>query len=162
MRTLYVDFDNTIVNTIKTVVDLYTEKFKKEKGFKYVDWIDVNTYDFDELNLLTKRDLNNFFNSEEFFDRCEFHHFAKEVLKDLSYIYDIKICSLGTKSNLDGKKKFIKKHLPFVKEFIGIDSIKNTDKSSICMKKAYFIDDRADMLESSGAKVKICFGDEYS
>ena len=155
-KILYVDFDNTIANTIKTVTDLYNEKYKNEKSYRVVEWIDVNTYNFMELKLMSREDLKNIFR------RCEFHHFAKEVLENLSDIFDIKVCSLGSSKNLKQKEEFIHRHLPFVSEFIGLDDVKYADKSMVDMKESVFIDDRADMLENSNAKVKICFGDEYS
>lgn len=42
----------------------------------------------------------------------------------------------------------------FVSEFIGLDDVKYADKSMVDMKEGVFIDDRADMLENSNAKIK--------
>ena len=50
MKTLYLDFDCTIVNTIKAIVSLYNEDFKYYKNFKYINWIDINTWNFTECN----------------------------------------------------------------------------------------------------------------
>lgn len=38
VKTLYVDFDGTLVATIDAIVDLYNEDFQYYKKFHYVNW----------------------------------------------------------------------------------------------------------------------------
>lgn len=44
IKTLYIDFDGTLVNTIESIVDLYNEDFKYYKNFNYIRWCDIDTY----------------------------------------------------------------------------------------------------------------------
>lgn len=48
IKTLYIDFDGTLVNTIESIVDLYNEDFKYYKNFNYIRWCDIDTWGFEE------------------------------------------------------------------------------------------------------------------
>ena len=50
IKTLYVDFDGTLVATIDAIVDLYNEDFQYYKKFNYVNWWTVDTWRFEECN----------------------------------------------------------------------------------------------------------------
>lgn len=80
-----------------------------------------------------------------------------------------KICivSMGTLPNLKGKEIWLKNHIPNFKntkniEFIGCDLDRYKDKSHIDMSDGILIDDEVKNLNSSNAKLKICFGDKYN
>ena len=45
-KKLFVDFDNTVVDSIDAIVSLYNEDFKYYKNFKYVHSCNVTSYDF--------------------------------------------------------------------------------------------------------------------
>ena len=84
----------------------------------------------------------------------------KEVLDRLKEKYEIIIISMGACPNLFGKEIWIKDNLPSTK-FIGIDMKKHKDKSHVDMSGAVLIDDEKRYLDSSNAKMKICFGEKY-
>lgn len=46
IKTLYIDFDGTLVNTIESIVGLYNEDFKYYKNFNYIRWWDIDTWGF--------------------------------------------------------------------------------------------------------------------
>ena len=72
MKTIFLDFDCTITNTIKAIVSLYDEDFKYYKKFKYINWTDINTWNFTECNCASAEYINTYFNQQRFFDRLEY------------------------------------------------------------------------------------------
>lgn len=161
-KKLILDFDGVIVNTIKAICDCYSDTYKNQYGYRPPRWWEVNTWDFrDECPLLEEKMLNHFFNSKEFFDKLEFMPWADEYINDLSDMYEIVVCTIGTKANLVAKKEWLNKYLPCVKKFIGIDFHKYDNKSHIDMSNCIFVDDCSRNLDTSNAATKICFGDIY-
>lgn len=121
----------------------------------------MRTWEFKELSLTNKDYILSYFDQPRFFENVEFMDNAFEVISDLLKAeYEICIVSIGTQQNLLGKEIWIKEHIPDI-AFIGIDSSKYKDKSHIDMSNGIFIDDEKRYLDSSNAKIKICFGDEY-
>lgn len=160
-KKLILDFDGVIVNTIKAICDLYELKYKTHPNYKPPRWWEVNQWNFsDECPLLFESDLNDLFNSKDFFSIVEFMPWADEYIKELSDSYNISVCSIGSANNLKLKKKWLNENLSCVKEFIGID-LKYKDKSHIDMSGCIFVDDCATNLNTSNADKKICFGDVY-
>ena len=156
---LFIDYDSTITNSIKAIVDLYNEDFKYYKKFEYIHWTDIRTWDFLECNCAKPEYINTYFNQQRFFDRVEFMDNAEEVLKRLKDKYEIIIVSMGYSPNLRAKEYWIKEHMPYTK-FIGINFKKHEDKSHIDMSNGIFIDDNAKYFNTN-AKYQICFGDIY-
>lgn len=160
-RKLYIDFDNTLVCSIKCVCDLYNEDFKYFPDFKPVNWVDMKTWEFNELNLASREYVLTYFGQPRFFEHLEFMDNAYEVLlKLINDGYEICIVSMGTSQNLLGKKIWLEKHLPGVK-FVGCDFNTYKNKSHIDMSDGILIDDEKRYLDSSNASIKICFGYEY-
>ncbi|MDE7476624.1 MAG: hypothetical protein K2M91_01515 [Lachnospiraceae bacterium] len=157
---LYCDYDNTLVNSIKTIAYLYNEDYKYYPDYKYIHWTDINTYNFAECNCAMTKDLVRYFTQPRFFEKSEFMDNAKEVLNKLKDKYEIIIVSMGLSQNLFGKEIWIKDNLPFAK-FIGINMEDYKDKSHIDMSDGILIDDEKRYLDSSNANTKICFGDVY-
>ena len=156
---LFIDYDSTITNSIKAIVDLYNEDFKYYKKFEYIHWTDIRTWDFLECNCAKTEYINIYFNQQRFFDIVEFMDNAEEVLNRLKDKYEIIIVSMGYSPNLRAKEYWIKEHMPYTK-FIGINFKKHEDKSHIDMSNGIFIDDNAKYFNTN-AKYQICFGDIY-
>jgi 5'(3')-deoxyribonucleotidase len=165
MKKLFLDFDCTIVDSVKTYCNIYNKIYEDKDGFKEADYNKVNRYDLkDQCPMAAHQE--EIFSSEEFFKHVEFMADAKEVIERLSKEYEVIICSIGTLDNISYKSQWIKNNLGFIKNIILIcNSVEKggirTDKSIVDMKNAIFIDDHADNLESSNAELKICFGKEY-
>lgn len=159
-KTIFCDMDCTLFNTIAAIVFLYDEDFKYYSDYEKVHWIDVKSWDFAELKVATKEQINTYFNTQRFFDTVEMYANAKEVLDELSKEYNIVFVSHGFSPNLRAKEVWIKEHFPYAK-FIGVNLKEHKDKSCVDMNGGIFIDDRADNLKSSNAEVKVCFGDDY-
>jgi 5'(3')-deoxyribonucleotidase len=165
MKKLYLDFDCTIADSVKTYCSVYNLSYREKQGFKEADYNKVNRYDLkDQCHLVDHQET--IFSNEEFFKHLEFMPHAKEVIERLGSKYDLAICSLGTLDNISYKAQWIKNNLPFIKNVIlvssavAISGIK-MDKSSVNMKDSIFIDDHAENLLSTNAELKICFGKKY-
>jgi len=158
---LIIDFDGTIVNSTKKIVELYDRDFYKYDNYKKLHWTDINTYGFEELTLANKNIVLDYFDDHRFFIDLEYMENAKEVLDELKDEYEINICSIGRKMNLYYKKQWIEKNIPYA-NFIGIDLSKG-DKSSIDMSDCLvMLDDNIDMLHSVNIKHKVIYGDELA
>lgn len=161
IKTLYVDFDGTLVATIDAILELYNEDFKYYKDFHYVNWWTVNTWGFEECNCAPPGYVDLYFNQPRFFEKLHFMPWAEKVINELSKYYRIKIVSHGYSPNLSLKEIWIKDRLSNV-EFIGVNLKEYSDKSHIDMSDGLFIDDNSNNLITSNAKDKICFGEIYS
>lgn len=160
IKKLFIDYDNTIVNSIKTITNLYNEDYKYYPDYKCIHWTNINTYNFTECKCATTKDLLKYFTQPRFFEKAEFMDNAKEVLNRLKDKFEIIIVSMGFQPNLFGKEIWIKDNLPFAK-FVGVDMEEYKDKSYVDMSDGILIDDEKRYLDSSNVDEKICFGDVY-
>ena len=159
-RKLYIDVDNTFIDTIRCITNLYNEDFSAYPKYKFVHPCQMNTWGFEELKLADKDYINMYFNQPRFFKNVGFMDNAKEVIGRLKEHFDITFVSMGDYANLHLKGKWLKENVPYAK-FIGLNTETYYDKSSIDMSNGILIDDTAKMLETSNAATKICFGDDY-
>lgn len=158
---LYLDFDGTLVNTIKQIVRMYNYDFGYHSNYKYVDWRDINSWDFVECICASKQQINAYFNQPRFFEQVEWMHLAEGILLELSKHYTLKIVTMGNDANFLGKEEWRNnQRIPF-SEIIAIDMNAYEDKSHIDMSGAAFVDDSSKNLITSNAELKICFGKEY-
>lgn len=139
---LYLDFDNTIVNTTKRICEMYNEDFKNHHKFIPSKWYLVNKYDFsDQCPLMNKETLMKYFDEERFFSELEYMENAFEIINKLSKYFDIYIISLGNTENLKIKEVYIHNNLPCIKEFIGCNFNNVKDKKHIDLSDGILIDD---------------------
>jgi 5'(3')-deoxyribonucleotidase len=162
-RKLFLDFDLTIVNSMKKICDIYNEVYANHPKFVPADWTKNTSWDFKEVcPLTTREEINKWFGEERFFENLEFMENAEEVINELSQRYDICVASMGAEPNLSLKRKWIAEHLPCVKEYYPCNwDLGLHDKSHIDMSDCIFIEDSGDMLTTSNATIKICYGKIY-
>ena len=163
---LFLDFDNTIVDTIAAVVSLYNEDYSSHDGFAPINPKDVTSWEFKECNLATYGEIDKYFGDERFFQRIKLYPGARQALRSLSHMYDITIVSHGYAKNLKLKEKWVKDKLfkeifdsSCNAEFIGVDWKEYSDKSHVDMSDSIFVDDSIKNLETSNAKYKILYGE---
>ena len=163
---LFLDFDNTIVDTIAAVVSLYNEDYASHEDFVQVDPKDVTSWEFIECNLATYEEIDRYFGDERFFQRVKLYPSTGQVLRSLSHRYDITIVSHGYVNNLKLKEEWVKDKLfkeifdnSCNAEFIGVDWETHNDKSHVDMSNSIFVDDSIRNLETSSAKYKILYGE---
>jgi 5'(3')-deoxyribonucleotidase len=159
IQKLILDFDLTIVNSIKKIVELYDTDFNLYKNYKKVHWTNINTYSFDELTLINRDIVLDYFDDHRFFYKLEYMDNAKEVLDKLKNKYELIVCSMGRQMNLYYKKEWLNNNLPYIK-FEGVD-LNHGNKQSIDMSGAIILDDNIDNLHNCNADVKLIFGDKY-
>lgn len=160
MEKLFVDYDGTTVNTIKAICEMYEDEFWAQPGYHHVDWSEIESWEFNELDLASAEHIDNYFNKTEFFKRVEFMPWADYILEMLQHYFDIYIISMGSAQNLALKEEWCKEHIPFAK-FIGADFADHKDKSSFDMRNGILIDDVYENLNTCNAQKRICFGDKY-
>jgi len=155
--TIYVDFDNTIFNTIAIMCEYGNKKFNKD--YKYTDMKSWNAKDL--YPNMTKKDLHiifteymwqSKFNKDYIFDNCI------ETLTNQRKNYNICLTSIGVSENIAQKTKFMNKYLKDVIDnwiFLGSRTI-HMDKSIITDSNSIIIDDHYDALHSANVPYKIC------
>lgn len=148
---LFIDFDNTIANSSEVIVDMLNEHFDKNENFEK-----LRKYDFSDLfPECSYWDIEKFFNSDEMFERLKiFPNMIETVDAFKDFFDEISIVTIGTKYNLENKKRFLKEN-NLELTFYGIENNGRSDKSSVDMHNGVFIDDHIGCLHSSNAKIKI-------
>lgn len=148
---LFIDFDNTIANSSEVIVDMLNEHFGKNENFEK-----LRKYDFSDLfPECSYWDIEKFFNSDEMFKRLKILPNMIETVGAFKDFFDeISIVTIGTKDNLENKKRFLKEN-NLELTFYGIENNGRSDKSSVDMHNGVFIDDHIGCLHSSNAKIKI-------
>ncbi|HHU98111.1 MAG TPA: hypothetical protein GXX67_12770 [Petrimonas sp.] len=163
-RRLFVDFDLTLVDSIKAYADTYNIMFKDHPDFTPADPKMITEYDFSCIcPLLTnKEDKKAMWNNPVFFDVLQFiDNDTLPVLKRLHEKYELIICTIGTPSNLALKALWLKDNLPFIDNYILINNGNcEMSKSIVNMRGAIQIDDIPSNLEGN-SEIKILFGKEY-
>ncbi|MFW5891145.1 MAG: 5' nucleotidase, NT5C type [bacterium] len=163
MKKLFLDFDLTIVDSVKAYCLTYNDLFENHPKFEPADYKKCTNYDIREIAPLSQN-IYYIFGHENFFSYCDFiNENTKEILKKLNKKFHIIICSIGNPKNISLKTMWIKENIPFIKDYIMlIDNSKNNistmGKSTINMKNSIIIDDHIRNLKSSNAATKICFG----
>lgn len=149
---LYIDFDNTIVNSSEVIVKMLNESFGEDK-----DWKKLRRYDFKDLfPSCSYWKIERCFESDKMFEEVELLPEVYETLNSFKDKFDkVSVVTIGTDINLEKKRMFVKNRFPFDIELIGIKNDGRSNKGSVDMRDGVFIDDHIDCLHSSNAKVKI-------
>jgi len=161
-KQFFIDFDGTIVNSIKAFCDTYNLIYREHENFIPADWEKVNVYNMkDQCSLI--KDVNEIFTNPYFFWTLQFiNENTYTVLKKLNKKYNVIICSIGVAKNIAFKANWLERKLPFIKEYILISNNGcKMNKSIINMKNSIFGDDIISNLKSSNAKEKFLFGQIY-
>ena len=149
-KKIFVDFDETLTESIKAIMDIVGRENKVYSFYKPLKWDFSDIYPF-----LSAEELEQKFDSDEFFEILKLKPYALEVLGELSKEYEISVVTVASSVSLPKKKIFIKKNFPFIKEVIGVKH--GESKNSVDMSGAIFFDDVEKNLEESNASKKILF-----
>ena len=121
----------------------------------------MQTYDCKECNLLTKERLREYFDRSDFYGLTDVDIIFRDVLAlIIKKGWKPVFVTVGSIPNIAAKKAWLKDDIidnHYDATFIGLVDVK--DKSSVDMSDGIMIDDHPDMLNSSNAAVKICFGE---
>ena len=162
---IFLDFDGTIVDSIKAYCDVYNDKYKHNSKFVAADSTKAYKWDMRDICPLEK-EVSRVFDSPEFFNKLQFiDNNIPSYIRHLQYYYNIIICTIGSNYNIHYKSKWIAEKLPFITQAIYLVNTGNSgaimDKSLPDMSNSILIDDNIKNLHTSNAKHKIIFGKEY-
>jgi len=157
-KIIYLDVDNTIINSKKRVAEIYNQYYRLEDDSS-IKWEDVVNYNFDIESKIIK----------EIFDRFDFYKgitggadIVEDCLETLEILkergYKIIIYSKGTLLNIQYKTEFLNNrfgHLIDGHIFIGASNV-TMGKNQVDMSGGILIDDHIDNLTDNNALYNIC------
>lgn len=148
---VFLDFDSTIVDSIKRFIEIQNSKLGTNKVVN-----ELGTYDFKNVYPdITKKEVYEVFGMDEFFnEKLEAMPNALEVINKYQDDIDFCISTSAYGRNLELKKEWIAKNMPFVKE---VYSSNSNDKSNIDMRRSIQIDDIYECLKYTNAHTKILY-----
>ncbi len=151
---LFVDFDNTMVNSNKAVVNILNKRYGVNKDYR-----DCYKYSYKDLfPQLKEKEVLDIYESDEFYSQLEFVEDSYEILSFVRNSFDICVVSLGTELNLIKKREFIlEKNSDLEIKKVHTNTNNNLDKNFIDMSESILIDDNSECLRNSNAKIKILF-----
>ena len=124
MVTLYVDADDTILDSSKTVIEILNEKYNLSPAKTILDLEDWNYHSIcDEV---TAAEVTEIYNSKDFFDRVKIKKGFESFWRKHKDKFSLKIVTKGTSENLRRKEEYFAKYLPeaeVVGVFVGQDFI---------------------------------------
>lgn len=152
MITIYLDFDNTIVESNKKVIEILNERYGTNKSEA-----DLKDYGYKSIHNISEKEKLSIFESDEFFNNLQFKpHIIDTITKHYDK-FNWVITTKGTKVNLEKKFLWLDEYWPFNMKRIGITN-EDCSKSSINMSGGIQIDDIASALDTK-ADVKILYKD---
>ena len=153
---IFIDFDNTIVNSTKAFIQVYNEKFDAS-----VNYLDVENYDFSPLINLDKEEICKIFSSYDFYRELELFYGVEDVLNYLkeSNLFNIILVTNCSADSIKEKIDYLKRNDldKYFDSKIYLDSGKPYDKSIINMHNSILIDDHRENHLYSNAKFKLCY-----
>ena len=155
MVTLYVDADDTILDSSKAVIEILNEKYNLSPAKTILDLEDWNYHSIcDEV---TPAEVTEIYNSKDFFDRVKIKKGFENFWRKHKDKFSLKIVTKGTSENIRRKEEYFSKYLPEA-EIIGVgfstDTLSDFGKGHIDMTGGIQIDDRTDSLNTN-APIKI-------
>jgi len=156
---LFIDADDTILESSKTVVDILNERFKINPPKTYND---VKDWKYNSIYYqCTNEIVNEIYDSKIFFEKVKIYPDFINFYNNHENDFEWYIVTKGRKSNIEHKQKYFKKYLPKAKvvgcRFNNNNKNENYDKSHINMNYGIQIDDRTDCLIGTNANIKILF-----
>jgi 5'(3')-deoxyribonucleotidase len=160
-KKIFVDFDDTLVNTSKAVCEIYNRRYEGTDGWSPANYKDSFYWNYiDSCPLFTDFERKNIFNEKELFDILEPMENAVLILEELATTYEINVVTIGTRENIKQKATWSGwSQFPMITDIIYFCSeTRHTDKSMFNMLGGIFIDDHPKNLYTSNADRRFIFG----
>lgn len=160
-KKIFVDFDDTLINTSKAVCEIYNKRYEGKDGWSPANYKDSFFWDYsDSCPLFTDSERKNIFSEKELFDILEPMENAALILNELSTTYEINVVTIGTRENIRLKANWSGwSQLPMISDIIYFSSeTRHSDKSMFNMLGGIFIDDHPKNLYTSNADRRFIFG----
>lgn len=151
---IYLDFDDTITQSIENVVRIVNKRYNKN-----VRQEDISEWDFSDVYPdIPLQDIVKVFGEDEFFNTLRLKFGALFTIARYSKYNNIYIVSKVDTQAIEKKNDYIKQHIIGERghiKFIGVPLGKS--KGIVDMSKGIMVDDNADFLRETNAKHKILF-----
>ena len=155
MKTVYVDFDNTIVESNQRVIEILNERYGLSKTED-----DLVDYGYKSIAPITEEEKLSIFSSDDFFSNLRFKSDFLKVLNKYSDKVKFIITTKGTEENLKKKKEWVKDNIPCDIGFVGITN-DSLSKKQVDMSDGIQIDDCTAALDTN-ASLKILYKDNHN
>ena len=155
MTTVYVDFDNTIVESNQKVIEILNDKYGLNKSED-----DLEDYGYISIAPITEEEKLGIFESDEFFSNLKFKSDFLKVLNKYDGKVKFVITTKGTAENLKKKEQWIKENIPGNISFVGITN-NSLSKRQVDMTNGIQIDDCTAALDTN-ADIKILYKDNHN
>lgn len=152
MTTVYVDFDNTIVESNQKVIEILNDKYGLNKSED-----DLEDYGYTSIAPITEEEKLGIFESDEFFSNLKFKSDFLKVLNKYNGKVKFIITTKGTAENLKKKEQWVKENIPGNVSFVGITN-NSLSKKQVDMTNGIQIDDCTAALDTN-ADIKILYKD---
>lgn len=152
---LFLDFDGTIVNSVKAYCKVNNILFNEN-----ADHTKVNRWDLSDECPNATDIVEAIFASDDFFEYLEdMDEDTINIINQLKEIYDVIICTIGTPKNISKKAIWIEDNLGIKDMILLSQENAEMNKSIVDMTGSIIIDDHENNLFSSNAAIKICYGE---
>lgn len=155
MTTVYVDFDNTIVESNQKVIEILNDKYGLNKSED-----DLEDYGYTSIAPITEEEKLGIFESDEFFSNLKFKSDFLKVLNKYDGRVKFIITTKGTAENLKKKEQWVKENIPGNVSFVGITN-NSLSKKQVDMINGIQIDDCTAALDTN-ADIKILYKDNHN
>ena len=155
MTTVYVDFDNTIVESNQKVIVILNDKYGLNKSED-----DLEDYGYTSIAPITEEEKLGIFESDEFFSNLKFKSDFLKVLNKYDGKEKFVITTKGTAENLKKKEQWIKENIPGNISFVGITN-NSLSKRQVDMTNGIQIDEGTAALDTN-ADIKILYKDNHN
>lgn len=155
MTTVYVDFDNTIVESNQKVIEILNDKYGLNKNED-----DLEDYGYTSIAPITEEEKLGIFEGDEFFSNLKFKSDFLKVLNKYNGKVKFIITTKGTAENLKKKEQWVKENIPGNVSFVGITN-NSLSKKQVDMTNGIQIDDCTAALDTN-ADIKILYKDNHN
>ena len=152
MLTVYLDFDSTIVESNKQVINILNKRYGLQKSED-----DLVDYGYNSIIPITTEEKLGIFESDDFFSGLEFKDGFMEFFNRYKDIVNFIISTKGTPENLRKKEVWVRSHISADIKFVGIVN-DGLSKKQVDMKDAIQVDDCTQALDTNAA-IKILYKD---
>lgn len=167
-KSLYLDFDSTIVNSERAFCEVYNRLYQDYVGFVPAHEEHAGDWEFKracplihQLHVDPIAEVRRLFGLELFFELLEFYEGSDKAIRALKSQYDLVICTSASPENGSKKVMWIERQMPYVDEIIVLINKSNNGvgKGRVHMLEpgAIFVDDHPANLRSTEAERKILF-----
>ena len=162
-KTIYVGFDDTLVDSTRLILDIYNERYQDDVGeddVKAFELIQRCTRLGEQFGGDHNKEIEEYYASDYFWNNIKPKKDVIDSLNSLKEIgFEIVMISNGGTKNIEKKLAYVQREFPMLSRCILLyQSSQPFTKKDIDMRDAFFVDDNVSYLVESNASVKIMFG----